>query len=223
MTQLDETFRRNRRTLWVSLWDCGATLVEIGEAFQVSRERVRQVIGNRGQGPKVDPIRVLRVVRSDRTIKSWNSICKATGNAETTLRAMLQSLDLAESVGRLFRMRFSAYNRGRRLYEGTRSERQRAACAVMRERALANGSIPHGTANGYTNYRCRCDICRQAANARNNAAAKKASMSKARRRGCPPDKHGTTSGYAYYACRCELCRANQAAKWQARKARRETV
>jgi 5-methylcytosine-specific restriction endonuclease McrA len=61
--------------------------------------------------------------------------------------------------------------------------------------------IPHGTANGYKHYGCRCDQCKIAMREYGRKFAKKV-----------PDKpipHGTVNGYVNYKCRCEDCTAAQ--------------
>jgi 5-methylcytosine-specific restriction endonuclease McrA len=61
--------------------------------------------------------------------------------------------------------------------------------------------IPHGTANGYKHYKCRCDKCKSAMSEYGRKFTKKV-----------PDKpipHGTVNGYANYKCRCDKCKAAQ--------------
>lgn len=62
--------------------------------------------------------------------------------------------------------------------------------------------IPHGTAGGYTNHKCRCDDCKRAF-----ADAMWKANRKRRERGLPPGapQHGTANGYGNYGCRCDLC------------------
>lgn len=75
------------------------------------------------------------------------------------------------------------------------------------------GFIPHGTAGGYTNHSCRCDLCRMA-----NAEA--ARTARARARIAPDDpRHGTVNGYANYMCRCGPCCAAKAAYARAARGR----
>jgi hypothetical protein len=67
--------------------------------------------------------------------------------------------------------------------------------------------IPHGTDNGYSNYGCRCDLCKAA-----RAAARKG------RQGAVPENavHGKRSTYQACGCRCDLCRAAERAYNQKR-------
>lgn len=62
--------------------------------------------------------------------------------------------------------------------------------------------IPHGT-NGYTNYKCRCEVCKAAA----SAAAREDRLERQRRAREDPSTvpHGTENGYTNYRCRCGLC------------------
>lgn len=60
--------------------------------------------------------------------------------------------------------------------------------------------MKHGQ-NGYTNYGCRCGVCRDA-----QAAYHRAWKAKARGTLAPDDsRHGTPNGYANYSCRCLRC------------------
>lgn len=62
-------------------------------------------------------------------------------------------------------------------------------------------AVPHGTAGGYSNHRCRCTDCR-AAHAKACADRKKR-----RRDETPFDQvpHGE-NGYGNYLCRCPTCK-----------------
>ncbi len=200
--------REARRLYWKSLADCGASRQDIAEAFGVSRERVRQVIGNHGGAVKPDPLRVVRMVRTDRTIRGWRTLALRSGHPLTTLRPMLVTLGLDAPIGRLLRWRKRAMWRGKRKHEGDYAQRRKAARLAMQARARANGTIPHGTPSGYGNYRCRCDACR-AAWTPYSRRVRRSAAAKAKQRGCPMEKHGTLSGYQYYGCRCQGCRAAQ--------------
>lgn len=77
--------------------------------------------------------------------------------------------------------------------------------------------IPHGTAGGYTNHHCRCDLCREAF----SKAMWKAGV-KRRERGLPKGdpRHGTANGYDNYGCRCDACKlARKQVRDRARKRR----
>lgn len=92
--------------------------------------------------------------------------------------------------------------------------------------------VPHGTANGYTNYGCRCDECRVA----HNEYYKK--MAKGPCPGCggtlsnrhryklcaacrdaatARSEHGTEGRYIGYHCRCDDCRRASAEARQRRR------
>ena len=60
----------------------------------------------------------------------------------------------------------------------------------------------HGTANGYINYRCRCDPCLDAGHAYHSAF-----KLRRKKRGLEPEdpRHGTQTGYGNYGCRCVPC------------------
>jgi hypothetical protein len=59
--------------------------------------------------------------------------------------------------------------------------------------------IPHGTANGYKHYGCRCDGCKAAYSEYSRERRKQAPKS--------PVSHGTFTGYIYFKCRCDECKA----------------
>ena len=71
----------------------------------------------------------------------------------------------------------------------------------------------HGTVNGYSNYGCRCDLCKRAGSQSNK-------LQKSRRIAIPKDGtewyHGTHNGYHNWGCRCEPC--HQAFKIEQRQA-----
>lgn len=70
-----------------------------------------------------------------------------------------------------------------------------------------DGDPRHGTVNGYTNLKCRCDKCKQAI--RDQKAA-----------GLPdPEdpRHGTASGYVNNGCRCARCTEAQRADCERRR------
>ncbi len=60
---------------------------------------------------------------------------------------------------------------------------------------------PHGTANGYKHYGCRCDECKAAMSEYGRKFTKKVPAK--------PIPHGTVNGYANYKCRCKECTAAQ--------------
>ena len=60
---------------------------------------------------------------------------------------------------------------------------QRQYMVRFAERHAAAGDIPHGTANGAKNYRCRCDVCSTAARERD---ARRYKAAKQERSGLAP-------------------------------------
>ena len=84
----------------------------------------------------------------------------------------------------------------------------------MAEMSLADDDPRHGTVNGYSNHRCRCDACRQA-----NTAHSRAYMQRVRaeRRilGTHPSSIAYNSG-----CRCDSCREHHNARSRESKARK---
>lgn len=87
------------------------------------------------------------------------------------------------------------------------------------EKTNTEGGEPwHGTVNGYTRKKCRCDSCKEAYRGyhRNYKAlkaeeSKEAGTSIYKARGATPSTgeeswHGTTNGYCYHKCRCDRCK-----------------
>jgi hypothetical protein len=65
-----------------------------------------------------------------------------------------------------------------------------------------DGAAWHGTANGYSFHKCRCEPCVKA-----NAAHQMEMTKQRAARGVPDHVHGTAGGYRNYLCRCDACRA----------------
>lgn len=76
---------------------------------------------------------------------------------------------------------------------------------------MSRGSFRHGTADGYTNHRCRCDRCYEARKEQLLALTKK-----------PDAPHGTDSLYTA-GCRCDLCREAHVAACRAYRASKKAL
>lgn len=75
---------------------------------------------------------------------------------------------------------------------------------VMAEPEDPDDGIPHGTYNGYSNYRCRCQPCRDAGA---EYARKRKATLRAKAAADPSVlPHGTVRGYIDWDCRCAKCR-----------------
>lgn len=66
---------------------------------------------------------------------------------------------------------------------------------------LKQGDARHGI-NGYTNYGCRCEICKDA-----GTEHQRRYRQQLRDADVPTNVHGTINGYQNYGCRCDECRA----------------
>lgn len=98
-----------------------------------------------------------------------------------------------------------------------RTAEQRAWKESMRVKRAKGVPIPdhvHGL-NGYNNYACRCEVCKAAAAANQQAGNTRRSSAP-----IPEHVHGTENGYGNYRCRCEPCTAAWAAGSNARTRRR---
>lgn len=74
----------------------------------------------------------------------------------------------------------SSYNRGCRLRPCRDAHRAAKDRARAKLQAKPFDQIPHGTANAYANYACRCDDCKLAGSIRNREYREKAKARKAR-------------------------------------------
>ena len=62
--------------------------------------------------------------------------------------------------------------------------------------------MTHGKASTYTNYGCRCELCKEAI----RLTAKKRRASRGATLAGDDPRHGTLTGYNSWGCRCERCR-----------------
>lgn len=62
----------------------------------------------------------------------------------------------------------------------------------------------HGTANGYSNYHCRCAPCTKAGSAANKKTRNR--RMKLAKAGLYIIEHGTYNAYTNYGCRCVKCK-----------------
>lgn len=62
---------------------------------------------------------------------------------------------------------------------------------------------PHGSPFTYTNYRCRCEACREA----HRLYTAQARLLRAERGVPDPAMHGKASTYTNWSCRCDACKA----------------
>ena len=78
-----------------------------------------------------------------------------------------------------------------------------ASWRPVKKRILRSDDERHGSWNGYANYGCRCEPCKQAA-----SDVMKGMRAERIKKGLPPgdDRHGTYNGYVNYGCRCDLCK-----------------
>lgn len=80
------------------------------------------------------------------------------------------------------------------------------------------GDVPddprHGTTNGYTNLKCRCQRCRDAWSATSRYRRAKRALT-------PDDpRHGRYTTYSNHSCRCPACLAAHLVARQAYRQRR---
>jgi hypothetical protein len=85
------------------------------------------------------------------------------------------------------------------------------------ERFRNNPDDPrHGTENGYSNLKCKCEPCKQAwreavAEDRKTRATKPV----------PDHVHGTENGYRNYGCKCDKCKTEWSRVSNRRRKRRD--
>lgn len=88
------------------------------------------------------------------------------------------------------------------------------------KRGLPEGDPRHGTPNGYRNWGCRCEACKEGHLQYNREYA--AGRPKKAKKGLPDGdpRHGTNNGYTNHGCRCERCKyANSLRQTEARAKR----
>lgn len=134
----------NRIALMRSQYATGATLEEIGETFGVTRERIRQLIGDRASddyGRKkmgVDVTLLMRLVR-DRKTSSVDAICATMGHGTESVRDAIKALGVEPAVRRLFHWR--ARQAVRRANEESGSVRGRMLALLAERPGLTAGEI----------------------------------------------------------------------------------
>lgn len=186
----------------------GLTLEQIAKQEGISRERVRQIVG----GSKREHYQKQMVVRCRRNHPEWTTavIAEIVGRKEWFVRQALKDAGLRTRAHKP---------------KQTRAERARKRREWMAQRDRTH--VPHGTADGYRNWACRCEDCRvanrESQKTAKHKAATKACGVKAKARGCPLNRHGTTGGYMYYGCRCDLCRTAMRSRWRETDSRRRGV
>jgi hypothetical protein len=73
---------------------------------------------------------------------------------------------------------------------------------------MAKTLPPHGNVRRYNDFKCRCDLCKDAkAEYRRTKMPKyeRLTIEQGRELGLPEPEHGTTSSYNNWSCRCDLC------------------
>lgn len=100
---------RERESHMIVMRESGATLEEIGRAFGVTRERVRQLLernGYSGSAPsrQVDPLKLLAAIRSA-DVCSVREAAQRCGSNVSSGMMVIRRLGLAKAVQRLFQWR----------------------------------------------------------------------------------------------------------------------
>lgn len=206
---------------------CGMAYVDIGHLFGLTRERVRQLVGNTTHyhHPEAhDPLRIMRRIR-ERDCTTFPAAWWDT----------IEGLGLRTAVERLVRLRRRRDNRARwgrpeyaaphgtgtrYQYHGCRCDECRAWNREHMRRFIAkrrNTTPPAHNYTGYQLYGCRCPTCKEA-----YRVTQKRGRIAAKHRPCPPNRHGGT-GYQYYGCRCDVCRAWASSRARARRERRQAA
>lgn len=78
-------------------------------------------------------------------------------------------------------------------------------------------TVPHGTVNGYNNYRCRCDECRHAGSVYQEARRRRAGQKPWAEAFDHLKRHGWNR-YKRGGCRCAICKAAAAAQKRRQRA-----
>jgi len=109
-----ETARNPDRWVYAqSLRDAGHTLDDIGKALGVTRERVRQKTQACGFAASVDPIMLVRLIRAQVGVTSYEGLAAAIGVGAGSVIECVDLLSMRGAVDRLFRWRRHAPTRRR--------------------------------------------------------------------------------------------------------------
>jgi hypothetical protein len=100
------------------------------------------------------------------------------------------------------------------------AKRSRTSPKLCYHHRVLNGPDDHrhGTINGYSNHKCRCDLCKAAW--REYCFAKRQMRFSRGAKNPRTIPHGTTGGYGNWHCRCEDCTAAWAKDGRERIARK---
>lgn len=206
------------------------TLQRIADDYNITRERVRQIGKRAGLIPRLEATALKRAGAA-----TWYRLGIEIDELSKKYHVHPASIRLwLRQEGVTLRPRPWTHGVNGYNWRKCRCAICRAANAERaleyRKRRLANGGIPaktaHGKASTYSNWRCRCEPCKEAwrvhmrrqskLNQRPEAVARRA----AKLLTFGPERHGRQSTYQYYGCRCEPCRAVMAAKHAAEQVAR---
>jgi Mor family transcriptional regulator len=100
----------DRNAAMVAFFESGGmTLEDIGEAYGVSRERVRQVVRREGStragGPSIDVVAAVRALREATSFSNAASRIGGGGRNQSTLEKLAIELGMYQALYRLYRLR----------------------------------------------------------------------------------------------------------------------
>ena len=204
-----------------SLYREGNTLQEIGKIFNVSRERIRQII------PKEAKIKFLhnriqkekiKVERQQKKLKKfihgeyscYYNGCRCNECKYANSKKLTESrIRAKQNKNKNFKHGSSGYH-----YHGCRCDICKTAATKYKSKIIKLNILSkkqptkHGI-NGYRYYGCRCNICKHA-----NSELSKKTYIKARN--TAPKIHNRY-GYLRHGCKCEICKADYHKYYEERK------
>lgn len=142
------------------------TLQEIADHFNITRQRVQQIIApwveeaHYGAG-KREATRERLVDSHSRILKKESTLAeeaKKFGLLPASLREKLRRAGMKFPTERRSELHGSRY----RYQRGCRCDECREAMRVAHRELKKREAPNHGTVSGYVNYACRCDPCRMA-------------------------------------------------------------
>jgi hypothetical protein len=86
------------------LYEDGATLQEIGDAYKLTRERVRQLLTSRphARPSRIDPVRIIKAARAARSLTETRAV---TGYTAASIKRCLVELQHWAAISRLWKYR----------------------------------------------------------------------------------------------------------------------
>lgn len=222
---LSASARELRTKEMVRRFDAGETLQSIGDDYGITRERVRQIVKKAGsiERQKLFALKRQGVATWIKLGATVEEVAARYGVPDVTIRRWMYQ----EGV----RIPPKPWTHGINGYTW-----RKCRCSICRganalraqetraKRLLRYGDkipsfVVHGKPSTYGNWRCRCELCKEAWRVhmrRQNILNKRPAAiahRKAKLATFGPERHGLMQTYTYYGCRCDKCKAAMEPSW----------